>query len=358
MIGILIESKGPTWLYGTASEHNVLYQYELFQAENVFMGMIQTESPYYPPVPTAPTPFEDAVGVFNADPDFTNCNADDEDSCAVSWALRMVSSYNVQIAGAGLYSWYQDHDPAEACVDAQNCQQRLVSTYLSSDIWLYNLITIGATEMVSPYGTDYAPALAANNTDATGHPYWSTINAWLLLANGASGDETPQPSQTITLADWWWGLSTPSASCWFPCVIVLPPVTLPPMQVPVITTLIEGVPKTITPPVAETPTLTVNPITISETPSFSNAPISTSLNIQFNDSAVILPPFEYTDDDDGTSHNISGIVITLPIIGPPPRSNSEDDSSPSSSSSHCWILCNWPPKVYVFQPRLLSRRFY
>jgi hypothetical protein len=45
--GILIESQGPTWLYGTASEHNVLYQYQLNGASNLLLGMIQTESPYY-----------------------------------------------------------------------------------------------------------------------------------------------------------------------------------------------------------------------------------------------------------------------------------------------------------------------
>lgn len=179
------------------------------------MGMIQTESPYYPPVPSAPKPFGANLGAFNADPAFFNCaSADDASGCAVSWALRMISSRNIVTAGAGLYSWYQDHDPAEACVDAQNCQHRLVSTYLSHQIWLYNLITIGATEMVSPYGTDFSPALAADNTDATGHPFWSTINAWLLLGSGGDAHETPTPSQTITLANWWWGLSTPSASCW------------------------------------------------------------------------------------------------------------------------------------------------
>ncbi|KAL3496443.1 pectate lyase superfamily protein-domain-containing protein [Aspergillus germanicus] len=197
-------SKGPTWLYGTASEHNVLYQYELYEAENIFMGMIQTESPYYPPVPNAPAPFEDALGAFDADPNFNNCATSDDDGCAVSWALRMISSNNIQIAGAGLYSWYQDHDPAEACVDAQNCQQRLVSTYLSTQIWLYNLITIGAVEMVSPYGSDFSPALAADNTDATGHPYWSTISAWLVLADGADANDTidiPPPSNLETEDD-------------------------------------------------------------------------------------------------------------------------------------------------------------
>lgn len=42
--GMLIESHGPVWLYGTASEHAVLYQYEFYNAGNVFATMIQTES--------------------------------------------------------------------------------------------------------------------------------------------------------------------------------------------------------------------------------------------------------------------------------------------------------------------------
>lgn len=39
--GILIESKGgPVWLYGTASEHCVFYQYLLLEAQDVFMGNV------------------------------------------------------------------------------------------------------------------------------------------------------------------------------------------------------------------------------------------------------------------------------------------------------------------------------
>ena len=46
--GINIESKdGPVWLYGTASEHSVMYQYNIAHAKNVIMAMIQTETPYY-----------------------------------------------------------------------------------------------------------------------------------------------------------------------------------------------------------------------------------------------------------------------------------------------------------------------
>lgn len=46
--GILLESAdGPTWLYGTSSEHNMLYQYNFYNTSNFFAGMIQTESPYF-----------------------------------------------------------------------------------------------------------------------------------------------------------------------------------------------------------------------------------------------------------------------------------------------------------------------
>lgn len=43
--GVLIESTGPVWMYGTASEHNVLYNYQVQNAKNVYMTLIQTETP-------------------------------------------------------------------------------------------------------------------------------------------------------------------------------------------------------------------------------------------------------------------------------------------------------------------------
>ena len=36
--GILIESQGPTWFWGTASEHSQLYQYQLSNATEIYMG--------------------------------------------------------------------------------------------------------------------------------------------------------------------------------------------------------------------------------------------------------------------------------------------------------------------------------
>ena len=44
--GVFIESaEGPVWAYGTSSEHSQLYNYQLSNAKNVYMGAIQTETP-------------------------------------------------------------------------------------------------------------------------------------------------------------------------------------------------------------------------------------------------------------------------------------------------------------------------
>jgi len=99
--GLLVESQGPTWLYGTAAEHSVLYQYQLSGAQNILLGMIQTESPYFQTTPAAPAPFP--VGLFPNDPTFSNCTTGSI-TCGVSWALRIIDTSTVYLYGAGLYS--------------------------------------------------------------------------------------------------------------------------------------------------------------------------------------------------------------------------------------------------------------
>lgn len=98
--GVLVESQGPTWLYGTASEHHVLYQYELYQAKDIVLDMIQTDTPYYQPVPPGPQPF--APGLFPGDPDFTNCSATST-TCPFAWGLRVLDSSSVYLLGAGTF---------------------------------------------------------------------------------------------------------------------------------------------------------------------------------------------------------------------------------------------------------------
>ncbi|KAK1767906.1 pectate lyase superfamily protein-domain-containing protein [Phialemonium atrogriseum] len=177
--GILIESQGPTWLWGTAAEHAVLYQYQLSGAKNVVMGLIQTEAPYFQPSPKAPAPFEKGL-VFKDDPTFADCPANSK-TCAMAWSLRMVDSTNVYVISGGLYTWFQDY--SQDCVNsgANDCQLSTFYVEQSYDVWIYNLITIGAIQMITPLNGQ--PVIAINNRNG----FASSIVTWLGGANQTVG---------------------------------------------------------------------------------------------------------------------------------------------------------------------------
>ncbi|KAL4875747.1 pectate lyase superfamily protein-domain-containing protein [Aspergillus karnatakaensis] len=174
--GILIESK-QAWLYGTSSEHSVLYQYQLSQAENILMAMIQTESPYYQPVPLAPAPF--TPGAFPNDPRFDDCK-DNSLLCAVSWAVRVVDSSSIWMLGSGLYSFFSDY--SQDCLDTGDCQQRGLEIEQSYDIWIHNLCTKAIIEMVSPLNG--VPTYARDNVNG----FLSSILAWLGGSKQTAGE--------------------------------------------------------------------------------------------------------------------------------------------------------------------------
>jgi hypothetical protein len=206
--GFLIESEGgPTWLYGTASEHCMLYQYNFYNTANLFAGMIQTESPYFQhtDASSSPGPFKDSLGVFNNDPeDFSDGCEGSALDCAMSWAAMFSHTTNVTIAGAGLYSWFDAYDQS-VCVDVQNCQQRLIyDQEENGGLWIFNLVTIGAVEMISSSGG--AIETAKNNTQANAHPFWSALALWgdesdpvILLCDDDDKDCPGDPPCDLTL---------------------------------------------------------------------------------------------------------------------------------------------------------------
>ncbi|KAE9573163.1 Glucan 1,3-beta-glucosidase [Colletotrichum fructicola] len=177
--GLLIESTEAVWLYGTASEHAVYYQYNLFGAQNVFAGLLQTESPYYQPMPTAPSPYKAEVGVVRGDPKY-DCSGTDFDGCDSSWGLLVSTSQDVYIASAGIYSWFDDY--SQDCIDVHTCQKVLVN--LSKNyhrVRLQQLITIGAQySLVS----DGKGILATDNLAISGHPAWSQISLFDATSAG------------------------------------------------------------------------------------------------------------------------------------------------------------------------------
>jgi hypothetical protein len=92
---------------GTGVEHHTLYQYQLFNTQNIYMGFAQTETPYYQPSPAAPAPF--TVNPTLHDPDFATTCAGQSGNCANAWGLRIVNSNHISVYGAGLYSFFNDY---------------------------------------------------------------------------------------------------------------------------------------------------------------------------------------------------------------------------------------------------------
>ncbi|KAI1141771.1 glycoside hydrolase family 55 protein [Hypoxylon sp. FL0543] len=155
--GLLIESTvGTFWLVGTAVEHNNLYNYQFVNTKNIFASMLQTETPYYQPLPDATVPFP-VVTALN-DPDFkTSCNGV-SGNCANAWGLRIVDSTDIFIYGAGHYSFFNNYSTDCSTVDAgENCQARIVSLEGStSNVNIYALNTIGSLSMIDKDGTSLA----------------------------------------------------------------------------------------------------------------------------------------------------------------------------------------------------------
>ncbi|GAB7348730.1 hypothetical protein MBLNU459_g7467t1 [Dothideomycetes sp. NU459] len=153
--GLLIESlPGTLWLVGTAVEHHTKYQYQLVDTKDVFMGLIQTETPYYQPNPNATIPFPYVASlsdpVFNTTSAGTSPNAD-------AWGLRIVHSQDILVYGAGLYSFFNNY--STTCSNQGNgevCQNRIFDVEDSSNIDVYCLNTVGTTHMITRDGVDVA----------------------------------------------------------------------------------------------------------------------------------------------------------------------------------------------------------
>jgi glucan 1,3-beta-glucosidase len=63
--GLLIESSGPTYLYGTAVEHNSFYEYNISSASDVTMLLTQTEIPYWiEPVKAVPMVIQNSQNIW------------------------------------------------------------------------------------------------------------------------------------------------------------------------------------------------------------------------------------------------------------------------------------------------------
>eukprot|EP00026_Physarum_polycephalum_P003498 Phypoly_transcript_03510.p1 GENE.Phypoly_transcript_03510~~Phypoly_transcript_03510.p1 ORF type:complete len:721 (+),score=115.57 Phypoly_transcript_03510:117-2279(+) len=149
--GVLVESQGPTWFYGTASEHHLYYQYNFNGAKTSYIGAIQTESAYFQP--SGNTPFR--PGVDRADPSY--CTNDPR--CNIGYALVIKNSTDISIYGMGFYSWFNVW--GQSCLP-QSCQIDLIQIENSKAIHAYAINT---------YGSVYSLTSNQSYSAATANPY-------------------------------------------------------------------------------------------------------------------------------------------------------------------------------------------
>ncbi|KAK4217156.1 pectate lyase superfamily protein-domain-containing protein [Rhypophila decipiens] len=155
--GVLVESTSPTWFVASSFEHCVLYQYALHDASNVYMGLVQTESPYWQGQGTtrrAPTPWKAIADI--GDPTFNNCASQGQpgaDICYRSWALYMSGSQNVVIHGSALWAFFNSMDDNSYeggnCDDTGGvCQQNVAFIEDARSTYWYSAATKAARNMI------------------------------------------------------------------------------------------------------------------------------------------------------------------------------------------------------------------
>jgi glucan 1,3-beta-glucosidase len=162
--GILIESQGPMWLYGTAMEHHSIYQYNLYGAKNIFIGVMQTESAYYQPALNTPFDPSDL-----RDPWFCK----DDFRCNMSYALQIKNSEDIFIYGTGFYSFYNTWN--QTCLHSENfpiCQKNIVNLEDNRNTQIYSFNTYGSVYMLTERDSY---SLASENPD------WFCANAVVNL---------------------------------------------------------------------------------------------------------------------------------------------------------------------------------
>ncbi|KAJ7168217.1 exo-beta-1,3-glucanase [Mycena crocata] len=159
--GILSESQGPVWMIGTASEHHTLYQYQLLNARDHYMGLIQTETPYFQPY-AIPLPYPFHITSKFGDPEFPP-------GMNMAWAVQIRSSNDIFIFGAGLYSFYSNY--SQDCLQTRNCQNQILNISNSS-VYIYSLATIASAFQISVDGKGIVDQKDNNNGFA------STVTVW------------------------------------------------------------------------------------------------------------------------------------------------------------------------------------
>ncbi|KAI0393912.1 glycoside hydrolase family 55 protein [Xylariaceae sp. FL0594] len=187
--GVLIESQQPVWLWGTASEHSVLYNYQISNAKNVFLGMAQTETAYMQGNPDATQGVVVNEGYF--DPDFKATCLGSSHRCARTWGMRVTNSSDVYVLGAGMYSFFDNY--GQECLAGESCQDNMISIE-NSNVQLYGISTKASVNMITVDGQSIAEDKDNRNTFCAAIAKYDSSQSGHAGSGGGSGSSSSSSS--------------------------------------------------------------------------------------------------------------------------------------------------------------------
>ncbi|KXJ94268.1 glucan 1,3-beta-glucosidase GLUC78 precursor [Microdochium bolleyi] len=193
--GVLIESQKPVWLWGTASEHSQLHNYQVTNAKNLYMGVIQTETAYMQGNPDATVPFKANDGFF--DPNFAQLCDGSSQRCARTLGLRITNSSDIFLFGGGLYSFFDNY--GQKCVNENNCQDDMI-TIENSSVHLFGVATKAAIKMITHNGKTVALDKDNRNTFCAAIAMFETSDgpgSSSAISNGPTLTTTSTRTSTI-----------------------------------------------------------------------------------------------------------------------------------------------------------------
>lgn len=168
--GMLVEATAGTWLHGTAVEHSTLYQYNFHNARNVFVGLQQSETPYWQGSGSsylAPAPW--IPSATYGDPDFSNCNGADA-QCRMAWYNYITGSKDVAIYGSAFWTFF---NAGKGNCQGSFCQTNAAWVGNTTGLAWYNLNTHENLDMVI---TDESKTVSAHNNPGS----WGAVVAAYL----------------------------------------------------------------------------------------------------------------------------------------------------------------------------------
>ncbi|KAL5320242.1 hypothetical protein ACEPPN_011043 [Leptodophora sp. 'Broadleaf-Isolate-01'] len=147
--GLLVESTKATWLVGTGSEHHWLYNYNFNRAQNVFAGLLQTETPYMQgegAYQLAPAPW--TADARYGDPDFSWCGGGDG-PCRSSLGQNVNGGSNIFLYNTASWSFFDGYWNGQYNEQCDTCQTNMlrVSGNPAKLFW-YGIATKSATVVV------------------------------------------------------------------------------------------------------------------------------------------------------------------------------------------------------------------